>query len=81
MFPKLQNVIGGNDKATWKGITLIFDRVIETKESDFQMNVRTMISRFGGIVGYCKNTLWLIVLLSSSLSYTIYALRDFIVAV
>ena len=81
MFPKLQNVLGGNDKATWKGITLIFDRVIETKDSDFQMNLRTMISRFGGIVGYCKNTLWLIVLLSSSLSYTIYALRDFIVAV
>ena len=70
--------LGGNDKATWKGITLFFDKVIETKDSEFQMNARTMISFFGGIVGYCKNTLWLIILLCSSLSYMIFAFRDFI---
>ena len=70
--------LGGNDKATWKGITLFFDKVIETKNSEFQMNARTMMSFIGGIVGYCKNALWIIILLSSSLSYTIYALRKFI---
>ena len=74
----LQIFKGGNDKATWKGITLFFDKVIETKDSEFQMNARTMISFFGGIVGYCKNTLWLIILLCSSLSYMIFAFRDFI---
>ena len=73
--------IGGHDRATWKGITLLFDKVIETKKSEFQMNARTLLSYIGGIVGYCKNALWMLILLSSFLSYTIYALREFIVHV
>ena len=80
-FQKVRMFIGGHDRATWKGITLLFDKVIETKKSEFQMNARTLLSYIGGIVGYCKNALWMLILLSSFLSYTIYALREFIVHV
>ena len=60
--------IGVNKKANFKGLTLYFDQIMEIRETEFFLTFKTMTSFFGGIVGYSKNILWLIILMFSYLS-------------
>ena len=43
-------------------VSLAFDRVVEKTLTELQINSRTLITRFGGIIGVGKNLMWIIIL-------------------
>ena len=45
-----------------KGVTIIFDRIVEKTISEFQRSPKTMLTRFGGLIGLGKNMLWVMIL-------------------
>ena len=47
-------------------VALIFDKRVKTVQSHLQIEFRTLISKYGGIIGLCKNLLWLIMLTSAA---------------
>ena len=40
----------------------MFDRIVEKSISEFQRTPKTMLTRFGGLIGLGKNMLWIIIL-------------------
>ena len=47
-------------------VALIFDKRVKTVQSHLQIEFRTLVSKYGGIIGLCKNLLWLIMLTSAA---------------
>ena len=45
-----------------KGVFIMFDRTVEKTISEFQRSPRTMLTRFGGLIGLGKNMLWVMIL-------------------
>ena len=54
---------------SWNGIVVYFSGKVQKSKSEFQIDVQTMLSMLGGIVGCCKEMFWLIVLILSALSF------------
>ena len=52
-----------------KGMTISFDKDVEKTVSELQINTRTLVTRFGGIIGVGKNLLWFIILGISGIGY------------
>ena len=52
-----------------KGVLVIFDRIVEKSISEFQRTPKTMLTRFGGLIGLGKNMLWLIILLVTGIGF------------
>ena len=50
-------------------MTISFGKVIEKTVSELQINTRTLITRFGGIIGVGKNLLWIIILGISGIGF------------
>ena len=48
---------------------IFFDRVVKTTKSELQIGFKTLITRFGGIIGVCKNLLWIVIFGFSSFIY------------
>ena len=51
------------------GLGLVFEKVVEKSLSELQIGARTLVTRFGGIIGVGKNLMWLIILLISTIRY------------
>ena len=52
-----------------KGIIIIFDNLVEKTISELQIGARTLVTRFGGIIGVGKNLVWVIIFTLSSLGF------------
>ena len=52
-----------------KGLLIMFDRVVEKTVSEFQRSPKTMLTRFGGLIGLGKNLLWIVILSDSSIGF------------
>ena len=50
-------------------VILIFDKRVKTFHSHLQIEFRTLISKYGGIIGLCKNLLWLVILTSAAFAF------------
>ena len=50
-------------------VILIFDKRVKTFKSLLQIDFRTLISKYGGIIGLCKNLLWLVILTSAAFAF------------
>ena len=50
-------------------MTISFGKVVEKTVSELQINTRTLITRFGGIIGVGKNLLWIIILGISGIGF------------
>ena len=51
------------------GIDLILARDVKVTKSEFQIGFKTLITRFGGIIGISKNLLWIVILVFSSFGF------------
>ena len=52
-----------------KGVMIIFDRKVEKTISEFQRSPKTMLTRFGGLIGLGKNMLWVIIISVSGVGF------------
>ena len=52
-----------------KGIIIIFDNLVEKTISELQIGPRTLVTRFGGIIGVGKNLMWVIIFAISGLGF------------
>ena len=61
---KFYSTNGGfrGDTLKRKGVLIMFDRIVEKSISEFQRTPKTMLTRFGGLIGLGKNMLWIIIL-------------------
>ena len=48
------------------GLGLTFDNIVEQTISELQIGPKTLLVRFGGIIGVGKNLLWIIIFAVSS---------------
>ena len=48
------------------GLGVTFDNIVEQTLSELQIGPKTLLVRFGGIIGVGKNLLWLIIFCASS---------------
>ena len=46
-----------------------FENVVEKTVSELQINTRTLVTRFGGIIGVGKNLMWFIILVFSAVGF------------
>ena len=63
------NEIGILGNENINGILIFFDRVVKTTKSELQIGFKTLITRFGGIIGVCKNLLWIVIFGFSSFAF------------
>ena len=64
--------IGYNERNGSFGLAVAFEKFVQTTISDLQVGPKTLLTRFGGIVGVGKNVLWILVFIFSSVGF----LRD-----
>ena len=50
-------------------MAIYFSEKVQKSKSEFQIDVETMMSMLGGIVGCCKEIFWLIVMMLSVMSF------------
>lgn len=54
-----------------KGVALFIDKEVEITKSELQIGFRTLITRFGGIIGVSKNLLWIVIFGITSIGFLI----------
>ena len=60
---------GFKEDKEMKGIIIIFDNVVEKTISELQIGGRTLVTRFGGIIGVGKNLLWVVIFAISAVGF------------
>ena len=65
--------IGFNERKGNFGLAVAFEKLVQTTISELQVGPKTLLTRFGGIVGVGENVLWIFVFIFSSVGF----LRDF----
>ena len=63
------NEFGFKEDKEMKGIIIIFDNLVEKTISELQIGPRTLVTRFGGIIGVGKNLMWVIIFAISGLGF------------
>lgn len=58
--------IGFYETKKKSGLGITFDNVVEQTISELQVGTKTLLVRFGGIIGVGKNLLWIIIFSVSS---------------
>ena len=51
------------------GIEIVIERGVKIIKSEFQIGFKTLITRFGGIIGVSKNLLWIVIFMFSSFGF------------
>ena len=51
------------------GVTMYFDKEVEITKTELQINSKTLITRFGGIIGVSKNLLWIVIFGFSAIGF------------
>ena len=49
------------------GMIIIFEKVVESTKTELQIGFKTLITRFGGIIGVSKNLLWITIFVVTSI--------------
>ena len=61
--------IGLKEFGDASGVTMIFDKEVEITETELQIGSKTLITRFGGIIGVSKNLLWIVIFGFSAIGF------------
>ena len=65
----------GLPENSFKGTRIWFENKVQVTKSGFNMDIMDVISKTGSFIGISKNLLWLIILLTSSVSLIISHLK------
>ena len=49
------------------GMIIFFEKVVESTKTELQIGFKTLITRFGGIIGVSKNLLWITIFVVTSI--------------
>ena len=61
--------IGVKEFGDLDGVTMYFDKEVEITRTELQIGSKTLITRFGGIIGVSKNLLWIVIFGFSSVGF------------
>ena len=53
------------------GMIIFFEKVVESTKTELQIGFKTLITRFGGIIGVSKNLLWITIFVVTSIGMVI----------
>ena len=65
----LSTEIGVKEFGDLDGVTMYFDKEVEITRTELQIGSKTLITRFGGIIGVSKNLLWIVIFGFSSVGF------------
>ena len=63
------NEFGYKEDSEYKGVIIIFDKFVKKTISELQIGPRTLVTRFGGIIGVGKNLLWVVIFAISAIGF------------
>lgn len=57
------------------GMIIFFEKVVESTKTELQIGFKTLITRFGGIIGVSKNLLWITIFAVTSIGTIVSYLK------
>ena len=63
------NEFGFKADSQLKGVMVVFDKVVKQTISELQIGPRTLVTRFGGIIGVGKNLSWVLIFILSAVGF------------
>ena len=61
--------LGFVENLNYSGVTIFFDKIIDDTIYEYKIDLLTLLTRFGGIIGLTRNLLWIVLLFITIAGY------------